>query len=122
MSLIDFFRINLPYGMQKNSQDEWFVFNREYVPIGWTSTDDQQSILGNENVYDQVNIRTKYKGLTEKFIVDTIKDPDKIQRTKSGEIVRFFFYNDGDFPQSKPNHWEAYSSIIKEFSKLKSLT
>jgi hypothetical protein len=29
MSLTDFFRINLPYGMNKNENGEWICFNRE---------------------------------------------------------------------------------------------
>lgn len=33
MALDDFFRINMPYGMQRNGDGEWFVFNREYKPF-----------------------------------------------------------------------------------------
>jgi hypothetical protein len=36
--LTDFFRINLPYGMQKNEKGEWMFFNREYVPLGWNES------------------------------------------------------------------------------------
>jgi hypothetical protein len=39
MPLTDFFRINLPYGLKRNDNDEWFCFNREYVPLGWNSKD-----------------------------------------------------------------------------------
>ncbi len=35
MALSDFFRINLPYGMMRNESGEWFVFNREYAPLGF---------------------------------------------------------------------------------------
>jgi hypothetical protein len=32
MALSDFFRINMPYGLKRNPSDEWFAFNREYMP------------------------------------------------------------------------------------------
>jgi len=37
MALGDFFRINMPYGMRRNDKGEWFVFNREYKPLGWNT-------------------------------------------------------------------------------------
>jgi hypothetical protein len=37
MALTDFFRINLPYGIQKNDVGEWSAFNREYKPLGWNT-------------------------------------------------------------------------------------
>lgn len=45
MPLSDFFRINLPYGIKRNSKNEWFAFNREYVPIGWNKKDHEKSFL-----------------------------------------------------------------------------
>ena len=38
MGLFDFFRVNLPYGLKKNSKKEWIAFNREYMPLGWNTT------------------------------------------------------------------------------------
>ena len=29
----DFLRINLPYGIKKNENNEWAAFNREYLPL-----------------------------------------------------------------------------------------
>lgn len=32
--MIDFFRINMPYGMVRNDKGEWCFFNREYTYLG----------------------------------------------------------------------------------------
>ncbi len=37
--LSDFFRINLPYGISRTDDNEWFAFNREYLPLGWNDSD-----------------------------------------------------------------------------------
>ena len=116
MALTDFFRINLPYGMKKNSKNEWYVFNREYVPLGWNSTDKHKSIF-DENAYPDFPLYTKYKGLTENAILKIIKDADRIQRNDAGEIDRVFFYYDKTNPQSNPAYWNDYFEIIKAFSK-----
>lgn len=116
MALTDFFRINLPYGLKKNSKGEWFTFNREYVPLGWNSTAGAKSIF-DENAYPDYPVYTKYKGLTENAILKIITDPDRIQRNKAGEIDSVFFYNDRTNPQSSPEYWKDYFEIIKAFSK-----
>jgi hypothetical protein len=38
MSLTDFFRKNLPYGIARNENGEWMAFNREYLPLGFNTT------------------------------------------------------------------------------------
>lgn len=115
MALTDFFRINLPYGIKRNDKDEWFAFNREYVPLGWNNTTNHESIY-KENAYGQMPVYTKYKGLTEKKILQIIKDPTAIHREEDGSISRVFFYNDGTNPQNNPKHWNDYFEIIKKFS------
>ena len=62
--LSDFFRINLPYGIAKNKNNEWMAFNREYLPLGYNSEDinglpglsylDLPVYTGYENVPDQL--------------------------------------------------------------------
>lgn len=116
MSLTDFFRINLPYGATKNSNDEWFVFNREYMPMGWNSTEKQQSIYDTK-AYSDMPIYTKYKRLTDNAILKIIGDPDRIQKNEQGKIVRIFFYKDKTNPQSSPEYWDDYFKVIKAFSK-----
>jgi hypothetical protein len=116
MALTDFFRINLPYGLRKNTKGEWFAFNREYVPLGWNSTAGAKSIFADHGHQDYP-VYTKYKGLTEKEILKIITDHDRIQRNTEGEIESIFFYDDRTNPQSTPKHWNEYFEIIKSFSK-----
>jgi hypothetical protein len=121
MALTDFFRINLPYGMKKNSKNEWSVFNREYVPLGLNSTYKHKSIF-DENAYADFPLYTKYKGLTDNAILKIVKDADKIQRNEAGEIGRIFFYYDKTNPQSNPAYWNDYFEIIKAFSKFEKVS
>jgi hypothetical protein len=114
--LSDFFRINLPYGLKRNSNNEWFAFNREYVPLGWNSTDGHESIH-DDKAFSKFQVYTKYKGLTENAILKIIKNPDAIQKDKEGKIAFVFFYNDKTNPQSSPQYWNEYFDIIKAFSK-----
>jgi hypothetical protein len=113
--LSDFFRINMPYGFKINSKGECFVFNREYVPLGWNSdslksdfADDKPTLLP---------IYTKYKGLSEDEILKIIKNPKAIQRNEEGRIHTVFFYEDKTNPQTNPECWSDYFEIIKAFSK-----
>lgn len=64
MALSNFFRINLPYGIKKNSNDELMAFNREYMTVGWNSVEYKKNI--NNDDYSDNPIYTKYKSLTEK--------------------------------------------------------
>jgi hypothetical protein len=115
MPLSDFFRINLPYGMEKNANNEWFAFNREYVPLGWNTKD--SSFFNEMKTNGELPIHTKFKGLTDNAISKIITNPDRVQKNKAGEIVTVFFYNDATNPQSKPQYWDDYFAIIKELSK-----
>jgi hypothetical protein len=117
MGLIDFFRINLPYGLKRNSSNEWFVFNREYVPLGWNSIKDQKSIFDDKS-YSELPVHTKYKGLNDSVIASIFTDPESIHRDESGVIKSVFFYNDGTNPVNDGRHWDAYIKKIKALSKL----
>lgn len=116
MALIDFFRINLPYGIFRNTKNEWFAFNREYVPLGWNSKENSKAL----DDYTDLPVYTKFKGLTEKRIEDIIAKVDRpsaIQRDDDGNIIRVFFYDDATNPQSNPKYWDRYFEIIKQLSK-----
>jgi len=117
MSLTDFFRINLPYGMQKNSNNEWFAFNREYMPLGWNSVEKQVSIR-KDNCYGEMPVYSKYEGLTDSKIMKIIKE-DFIYRDDNNNITSIFFYNDVTNPKLNTKYWNEYFRIIKEFSKFK---
>jgi hypothetical protein len=122
MSLTNFFRINLPYGMKKNSDGRWFVFNREYVPIGWTSKPAGSSYDA-PNAFADFPIHCKYKDLTDKELLKIITNPDLvklIQKNEAGEIVAVWFYNDRTNPQYKGNDFDDYFRMIKELSTFES--
>lgn len=112
MALTDFFRINMPYGIQKNDNDEWFVFNREYKPLGWNT---------NRHVdYKEYPVFTKYKGLTEtKLLKLACPGEDYIRRNEKGEIYMIWLYSDVTNPKDNPKYWADYFEKIKVLSKLK---
>lgn len=113
MALGDFFRINMPYGMKKNDQNEWFAFNREYKPIGFNT---------NEYIYEEkYPVYTKYKGLTEAKILQlSWSKKEGITRDENGEIYMFWLYSDQTNPKDDPKYWDEYFNKIKILSKLKS--
>lgn len=117
MSLDDFFRINLPYGLKRNPDDTWFAFNREYVPIGWNSKEKHESIYI-PYAFKEFPIHTKYKGLTENKILKIVGNADAIHRDNDGEIVTVHLYNSVTDPISSPENWKRYSQIIMSLSKL----
>lgn len=116
MPLVDFFRINMPYGLKKGTNGGWFAFNREYMPIGWNSKNKQVSIFI-DDAYGDAPVYTKYKGLTETKILSIIKDESAIHRESNGEITRVFFYSDATNPKNDSNYWDDYFEIIKKFSE-----
>ena len=110
MALTDFFRINLPYGIQKNESDEWSAFNREYVPLGWNTTDTVK--------FSDYPVFTKYKALTEAKLLKLSWSEGSIIKDEKGKITKIFFYNDGTNPASNPKYWEEYFDKIKLLAKL----
>ena len=113
MALGDFVRISFPYGMQKNDKNEWFVFNREYKPLGF-NTDEKVK-------YEDYPIFVKYKGLTDaKLQKLACPNENTIRRNDKGEIFMIWFYSDGTNPKDNPKYWDAYFKRIKILSSLRS--
>ncbi len=112
MALGDFFRINMPYGMKKNDKNEWFVFNREYKPLGWNTVEH----VPEENY----PVFTKYKALTEdKILKLSWSDTDGVLRNEKEEIYMFWLYNDATNPKDNPKLWNDYFEKIKILAQLK---
>ena len=116
MGLFDFFRVNLPYGLKKNSKKEWIAFNREYMPLGWNTTSKQENIYS-ESSYSELPVYTTYRALTDKKIASII-DEKQIRRNEDGTIHMFFLYNDSINPVDTPAYWDLYFQKIKVLSKL----
>jgi hypothetical protein len=101
--------------MMKNEKGEWFFFNREYVPIGWNSTA-QNDFKRNEFV--DLPVYTKYTRITDAMLIILARDgEDSIRRNEEGEIIKVFFYNDTTNPQNDPKYWPDYFEKIKLLSR-----
>lgn len=116
--LNNFFRINLPYGIAKNENGEWMAFNREYMPLGFNDTSFKEHPGYS---YSNIPIYTKYKRLTEAFLIDIAHDGEKgLSRNEAGEILKVFFYDDATNPvsNSKDLFWENYFEKLQKLSKI----
>jgi len=112
----DFFRINLPYGIEKTTEGEWFAFNRDYLPIGWNGDNEKTK---KEDLVKSLPIYTKYKLITEKFLKELAwDDEDGILTNEKGEVVKVWLYNDGTNPVSNNKYWESYFDKLEKLSKL----
>lgn len=115
MALLDFFRINLPYGIAKNTKDEWVAFNREYLPLGWNNRESDDNLF-EDGKYSNLPIHTKYNGITEKSLQKIAGNEDFIHRDENGKIIKVFLYNDDTNPQSNPKYWDEYFQKLKLLS------
>jgi len=116
MALGDFFRINLPYGMEKNDKNEWFVFNREYKPLGFNTSEKVE--------LEAYPVFVKYQALTEdklQKLACSKKGEEAIRRNEKGEIQMIWFYSEKTNPQSNSKCWNDYFERIKVLSSLKSI-
>lgn len=114
MGLNKFFDINMPYGMKKNSNNEWMVFNREYLPIGWCNKTQEEN-SSNIDAYNSYPVHSKYKKLTDEKIEKIIKDKIRIHRNEKNEIIRVYFYSDKHPNETLNNFFSDYFTVIKEF-------
>ncbi len=114
----DFFKINLPYGMVKNSKNEWAVFNRMYLPNGFNSIDSYQNI-NDEDSYLGIPIRKKYINFTETVLKQLIDHSTSVEYDGQGNINKIWFYNDLTNPIKNELNWRKYFKKIQLLSRLK---
>jgi hypothetical protein len=112
--LCDFFRINMPYGIDKDESVKWMAFNREYRPIGFYSGErfDDHSLPN----------YVKYHGLTEvKLLQLADNEEHNLKRDDHGNICKVFFYNDETNPASyhPDQNWKLYLEKLKILAQLK---
>lgn len=107
MALNNFFHINMPYGMWKNEKGEWFCFNREYAPLGFTKNELGSRYWDDRKKDFNTPSHTKYRDLSDKVIKKIVSDgypvvsadPTReafnngtcIWYDASGKISRFYF-------------------------------
>lgn len=117
MSLSTFFAINLPYGIKRNENNEWFAFNREYAPIGWNTY--SATSIHSDGAFSENPIHTKYKGLTETKLLKIAGSEKFVKRDDQGKINMVFLYDDATNPNYPNGIWANYFKKIKELSTLK---
>jgi len=116
MALTDFFRINMPYGMERNDQNQWRVFNREYKPIGFNTREELKM--------DEYPIWVEYPGLSDS-IIKKIAHEGFVIKNDQGQIIKFWFYNDASNPtnyNSKDDDqglWSDYFNKLQLLAKFK---
>jgi hypothetical protein len=122
MALTNFLTINMPYGMVRDNNGKWMVFNREYKPIGFNSHDDIPNLYpehGGDTSKLPLPVYTSYIGLTDRIITEIAIS---ISKDEQGKICRFYLYNDKTSPikQSKVDkeYWEPYFEKLKKLAKL----
>lgn len=115
MALFTFFSINFPYGIRKDSQGNWATFNREYVPLGYNTTDLKE--LNNMGLKNGL-IFTSYTGMTERKLKTFFVEED-IKYNHNGKIETIWFYNDGTDPNRNPKYWEEYFNKLKFISQFR---
>lgn len=113
MPLDNFFRINLPYGLQKDNEDRWTVFNREYLPL--SNIDVHTEFVEDET---EKYVFTKYSGMTENFL---LKIAARLNRDSSGNLDKIWLYSDADDPlqHNTKENWNKYFEKLKAISVLK---
>lgn len=116
MSLSNFFRINLPYGLKRNSNNEWFCFNREYVPLGWNKKSDIS--IHKDDAFSEIPIYTLYKGLSESLLEKLSVNSKSISRGEDGKINMIFLYDDKTNPSDESEYWDVYFKKLKLLSGL----
>ena len=113
--MTDFFRINMPYGMQRNDKGEWMFFNREYMPLGNISRDHEVMKEHAPHYY------CRYSNMNDKLL-ESLAESNSIDRNEQGEITRIWFYNDNTTPacMTVDNElWNKYSSKLKALCALR---
>ena len=109
--MIDFFRLYLPYGLNRNADGDWAVFNRNYAPLGMESS---------PHGIDGLDYR-KYVNLNEKLMLALAEDGGEVRRDADGKINRVYLYSDNTNPRElkvKKELWDIYQSKLMLLSGL----
>lgn len=118
--LSDFFRINLPYGIAKNKNNEWMAFNREYLPLGY-NREDIKGLPGLS--YLDLPVYTGYENVPDHLLLELADEDHAVQRDNNGEIIRLFLYDDGTNPvnhaERREDLWQKYFNKLQRLSELK---
>ena len=91
-------RLMFPYGMAKNPDGTWTMFNRQYKPVGVISDAWEE--------WDNPRHKMKFKGLRKPTLA-------KLDYEGQGTGDRIYFYNDGCIPTDGAKNMNAYLAKLK---------
>lgn len=109
----DFFRMNLPYGMQKNEEGQWMFFNRYYKPLGCATS----RIIPDKELVDFCSY---YPKMDNAFLV-SLAEFGSVRRNEEGEIYQLWFYNDATVPSLQTLDEDKWNNYIGKLKLLASL-
>lgn len=118
---MDFFRINMPYGISKNENDEWMAFNREYLPLGYSKQPEKEFYHVLERKPINLSVYNKYYGLTEKILLQLAATETSVKRDEKGKICVVWFYNDASNPTHQQSKSDKKYYFERYFGKLQLL-
>jgi len=124
--LNDFFRINLPYGLARNNNNEWCPFNREYMPLGFKYIYTRYRVPCSNSgfkapvCFEELPVFTKYKNISDKILLQI---SDTVEYDNEGKICRIFLYKDSTNPMNsshdKKKLFASYWNKLEVLSNLK---
>ncbi len=91
-------RLMFPYGMAKNPDGTWTLFNRRYKPLGVISQEWEE--------WDAPRHKMKLKGLRSPTLA-------KLDIRSDGTGDRIYFYNDGCVPTDSSKHMDSYLAKLR---------
>ncbi len=114
MALSNFFKINMPYGIKKNENNEWTAFNREYKPL--SCNDPFTQIPDSEFVY------TNYGKLSDQFLLSLADQPSSVHFDENNTITLVYFYSDSTNPSNFQDNtlWERYFDKLRKLASIPS--
>lgn len=93
-------RVMFPYGMERNKDGSWTLFNREYSPVG--------VVQGGYYEWNDERHKVRIKGISK-------SDMKKLDCSGAGNSDRIYFYNDGSAPEQSS---EAMASYLEKMAIL----
>lgn len=115
---MNFFRINMPYGISKNENGEWMAFNRHYLPLGYSKQPEEGYYHVCEETPIGLPVYKKYRGISEKILLELAATPTSIRRDENNEIRVVWFYNDALNPNNATHKRDKERLYATYFEKL----
>ena len=113
MALNNFFDINFPYGLKRDTDNKWRAFNRSYLPLGWHTKQDAGFSLEQTEF-----VSGCYPGLTEKQLTGLAASPENIGYDENGKIMQIMLYNDSCIPSRSKSNWDKYAARLEKLCKV----